>query len=100
MDYSKFDGKFVKIIVVNKDNPYWFDSFLDKVHASNPLHVAVVDDNKHMDFFDDSEIDDIEDTLTIVEKYVDSLEIQGKKKPLNDLMTSLYDEALDQHNYL
>lgn len=53
-----------------------------------------------MDFFDDSEIDDIEDTLTIVEKYVDSLEIQGKKKPLNDLMTSLYDEALDQHNYL
>ena len=99
-DYSNVTKKFVKVIVVNKDNPYWFDTFLDKVHAENPLHLQVVDDNKHMDFFDDSEIDDIEDTLTIVEKYVESLEIQGKKKPLNDLMTSLYDEALDQHNYL
>jgi len=99
-DLSSVNGKFIKLIVINKDNPYWFDTFLDKVHAENPLHLQVVDDNKHMDFFDDSEIDDIEDTLTIVEKYVDSLEIQGKKKPLNDLMTSLYDEALDQHNYL
>ena len=49
---------------------------------------------------DDDEIEDVEDTLTILSKYVDGLEIQGKKKPLNDLMTTLYNEALDEHNYL
>jgi DNA repair exonuclease SbcCD nuclease subunit len=99
-DYSKYTGKFVKVIVVNKENPYWFDTFLDKLHASNPLHVAVVDDNKHMDFYGDDDIEDIEDTLTILNNYIDGLEIQGKKKPLSELMSSLYNEALDEHNYL
>ena len=28
------------------------------------------------------------------------IDIQGKKKPLNELMTTLYNEALDEHNYL
>jgi len=99
-DYSNYTGKFVKIIVVNKDNPYWFDTFLDKVHAASPLHVSVVDDNKHMDFYGDDEVEDIEDTLTILSNYIDGLEIQGKKKPLNELMTTLYNEALDEHSYL
>jgi DNA repair exonuclease SbcCD nuclease subunit len=99
-DYEKYKGKFVKVIVVNKENPYWFDTFLDKLHSANPLHVAVVDDNKHMDFYGDDDIEDIEDTLTILNNYIDGLEIQGKKKPLSDLMTSLYNEALDEHNYL
>ena len=99
-DYTKYTGKFVKVIVVNKENPYWFDTFLDKLHSANPLHVAVVDDNKHMDFYGDDDIEDIEDTLTILNNYIDGLEIQGKKKPLSELMTSLYNEALDEHNYL
>ena len=99
-DYSNLKGKFVKVVVVNKDNPYWFDTFIDKVHGQSPLHVSVVDDNKHMDFFDDDDIEDIEDTLTILSKYVDGLDIQGKKKPLNELMTTLYNEALEEHNFL
>ena len=99
-DYTKYAGKFTKVIVVNKDNPYWFDTFLDKVHGVNPLHVAVVDDNKHMDFLGDDDIENVEDTLTILTNYVDGLDIQGKKKPLTDLMTSLYHEALDEHTYL
>ena len=86
--------------MVNKDNPYWFDSMIDKLHAANPLHVVVVDDHKHMDLMDDDDIEGVEDTLTILEKYIDGLEIQGQKKPLLELMTSLYNEALEEHNYL
>ena len=99
-DYTKYSGKFCKVIVVNKENPYWFDSMVDKLHAANPLHVVVVDDHKHMDLMDDEDIEGVEDTLTILEKYVDGLEIQGQKKPLLELMTSLYNEALEEHNYL
>ena len=99
-DYTKYKGKFTKVIEVNKDNPYWFDSMLDKLHEASPLHVSVVDDHKHMDLMDDSDIEGVEDTLTILEKYIDGLEIQGQKKPLLDLMTSLYNEALDEHNYI
>ena len=53
-----------------------------------------------MDFLGDDDIENVEDTLTILTNYVDGLDIQGKKKPLTDLMTSLYHEALDEHTYL
>jgi len=99
-DYTNVTGKFTKIIVVNKDNPYWFDTFLDKIHSNNPLHLQVVDDHKHMDLLDDDDVENIEDTLTILRKYIDSLEIQGEKNRLDDIMTSLYNEALDEHTYL
>jgi len=99
-DYSKYEGKFVKLIVVNKENPYWFDAMLDKLHKVNPLHLSVVDDNKHMDLLTDDEIEGVEDTLTILHKYVESLEVQGDKNQLSSLITSLYNEALDEHNYL
>ena len=49
---------------------------------------------------DDSDIEGVEDTLTILEKYIDGLEIQGQEEALLDLMTSLYNEALDEHNYM
>ena len=99
LDYDQYANKFVKIIVVDKDNPYWFDSFCDKVYAANPTHVSIVDDNKHMDFMDD-DIENVEDTLTILNTYIDGLEIQGKKKALQALMSTLYQEALDEHTYL
>ena len=71
----------------------WFDAFLDKLHAASPLHLHVVDDHKHMDLMDDADVENVEDTLTILNKYVESMDIQGKKKPLTELMTSLYNEA-------
>ncbi len=99
-DYSKYENKFVKVIVVNKENPYWFDAMLDKLHKANPLHLSVVDDHKHMDLLSDEEMEGVEDTLTILHKYVENLEVQGDKNQLSNLVTSLYNEALDEHNYL
>ena len=99
-DYSKYENKFVKVIVVNKENPYWFDAMLDKLHKANPLHLSVVDDHKHMDLLSDEEMEGVEDTLTILHKYVENLEVQGDKNQLSNLVTSLYNEDLDEHNYL
>jgi hypothetical protein len=42
---------------------------------------------------DDEIIDEAQDTLTILSKYVDSLNIEHKTE-LNALMTDLYNEAL------
>ena len=67
-DYSKYENKFVKVIVVNKENLYWFDAMLDKLHKANPLHLSVVDDHKHMDLLSDEEMEGVEDTLTILHK--------------------------------
>lgn len=99
-DFSELQNTFVKVIIVNKENPYTFDLFMEKVNAENPVDLKVVDDNHHMDMLSDDDVSDAEDTLTILTKYVDSLEINGDKSKLDTLLKTLYNEALEQNNYL
>lgn len=96
MDFEQRDleGKQIKIIVVNKDNPYWFDMYLESIYGLNPDNVSIVDDNKHMDLIPESEIiSEAEDTLTILNNYVDKLNVKENKE-LKKLLTTLYNDAL------
>lgn len=97
-DYSEYKGSFVKIIVTEKNNPYWFDVMMDGLYKSNVNDVSVVE-NIDMDFEDDDMINEAEDTLTILSKYVDSLNIKNNKKELDILLRNLYNEALDMELY-
>jgi DNA repair exonuclease SbcCD nuclease subunit len=94
IDFSVYSETFVKLIVRNKTNPYCFDMFVDKLEKAGVYNVQVVDDHFHMDSTDDSDIiSEAEDTRTILTKYVNQMDIVGKKK-LEILMLSLYEEAM------
>ena len=84
-----------KYIVQNKTNPYWFDIVLDKLYKCNPLNVSIVEDFSDVSF-DDEEglVDQAEDTMTILNKYIESLELKGDKQTLQTLLYDLYNEAL------
>jgi hypothetical protein len=43
---------------------------------------------------DDDIVNEAEDTLTILNKYVDSMQIQGDRQRLDNLIRTLYHEAL------
>ena len=59
------------------------------------MQVQVVQDHLHLDLEDDEDIiDEAEDTLTILNNYVDNLEIKNEKVDLQSLLRALYDEAL------
>ena len=59
------------------------------------MQVQVVQDHLHLDLEDDDDIiDEAEDTLTILNNYVDNLEIKNEKVDLQSLLRALYDEAL------
>ena len=94
VSFDHLTDTYVKLVVKNKDNPYLFDLFVDKVNASNPAHLQVVEDNFHLDLEgDDTIIDEAEDTITIINKYIDNLQLSDSK-PMNDLFYDLYHEAL------
>ena len=44
---------------------------------------------------DEDALSDAEDTLTILTKHIEAMEISGDKTKLDNLMRSLYTEALD-----
>tara|TARA_B100000131_G_scaffold201021_1_gene193201 strand:- start:342 stop:701 length:360 start_codon:yes stop_codon:yes gene_type:complete len=94
-DYSPYSGTIVKVIVTQKNNPYWFDTLLDELYKADVADVSVVE-NVDLEFEDDdSVVDEAEDTLTILSNYIDTLNIQKNKKELDNLIRTLYNEALD-----
>ena len=93
-DYSEYENTYVKVVIQKKTNPFWFDTVLDKLYTANVANLVVVENFSDLEFMEDDEIiDEAQDTLTILSKYVDSLNIE-KKVELNMLMTNLYNEAL------
>ena len=83
-----------KVIVQNKTNPFFFDMTIDKLEKAGVLDLQVVEDHLNLDLEDDEDIiDEAEDTLTILTKYIDQLE-DVNKLGLERLIRDLYGEAL------
>ena len=95
VNFDRYEGTYVKVIKQSNENPYWFDQFMEKLYQSNPTNIQIVDDHMNLDLDDDSDIvNEAEDTLTILSKYIDNMSDKVDKKRLDTLMRSLYNEAL------
>mgnify|MGYP003642690739 CR=1 FL=1 len=93
--FSAFTNKTIKVIIKNKDKPALFDMFIEKLESADPLHIQVVTDHLHLDLEDDDDIiDEAQDTVAILNNYVDGLEIKNDKAELQTLLRNLYAEAL------
>jgi len=89
----------VKVIVQAKTNPYWFDLFMGKIYEDGALDATIVEDHRNMDAISDSDlVSEAEDTLTILSKYIQGLEIGVDKGDLEKLMHGLYNEALSMES--
>lgn len=95
VDFEPYKDSYVKVIVRNKTNPYWFDLVIDKLEKIQPIDIQVVEDHFNLDLEEDTDIvDRAEDTLTILHKYVKSLPTKVDKNRLDSLMRELYTEAI------
>lgn len=96
MDFASLKDTYVKVIVRTKENPTWFDVFIDKLEQAGVADLQVVEDHFNLNLEDDSDIiDEAEDTLTIIGKCVDQLDVQNDRKKLDTLLRELYYEALN-----
>ena len=94
-DFESTRGSYVKVIVKNKNNPFWFDTYIDRLEKAGALDIQVVEDNLNLQLEDDSDIvNEAEDTLTILTKVVDQWETPVDKKRLDNFLRTLYSEAL------
>lgn len=95
INYEEYKNTFIKVIVHNKSNPYWFDMFIDKLEKTGVEDIQVVEDHLNLNLEDDSDIvNEAEDTLTILRKVVDGLDTRVAKKDLDSFLTTLYTEAM------
>lgn len=95
INFNDFANSYVKVIVRSKTNPLWFDMFIENLEKNEVADIQVVDDHLHLDLEDDEDIvNEAEDTITILKKYVDGLNVQADRQRLEGLLQSLYHEAL------
>ena len=93
-DESQYTGKYVKVIVRNKDNPIWFDMMIDKIERAQPADVQTVEDHLNLNLDDDSDIvNETEDTLTSLKKHVHSMSMKTDLFRVEKIITELYTEA-------
>ena len=96
-DFSKYKNSYVKLIVRNKLNPYWFDLFVDKLESIGLVDLQIVEDHLNLNLKDDNNIiSEVEDTVDILNKYVDKLEIKTDKEKLKAMLIQLHNEALNE----
>ena len=90
-DFSFLQRMYVKVIVRNKINAYWFEQFIDNINKWNPSDVSVVEVSVDED---NEDVDQVKDTLTLLTEYVNNLDIQYKDR-LTELLRDLYYEAVN-----
>ena len=96
LDTIDLQGKFVKLVVVNKTDFYKFDKFTQKLYNKGCHDIKIVED---MSEFNEGELLDesinLEDTLSVLGHYVDSIETDLDKENIKNYMRSLYTEAVN-----
>lgn len=100
-DYSKYDiiefqKKYINLIVEKKTDFYKFDQFLNKLYESNIHEIKILEDLSDFSEGDvDTESINIENTLDVLENYIDSVADESNSKDIKLFMKTLYIEALE-----
>jgi len=97
IDLDSLDLKncFVKLVVLNKTDYYKFDKFTQKLYNKGCHEIKIVED---MSEFSDGEIGEeinLEDTMSVLSHYIDTVETDVDKELVKTFMKSLYTEAVN-----
>ena len=94
-DFSKYKDTYVKLVVVNKSNPYAFDLLFDSIYKAGPLDITIIEDpTVLLDNEEEMEVDEAEDTATILRKYIGGLTLPVDNDRMKEFMLDVYNEAL------
>jgi hypothetical protein len=96
-DLSKYTNTYVKVVVVNKTNPYLFDKFMNSLYNVNPIDITIAEDMVDLtEGLDNDIVNEAEDTITIINKFVDGISEENiDNEKLKTVMKELYVEALN-----
>ena len=93
-DVSKLDGKFVKIVVINKSDLFTFDRFVDRIQ-SRKIHELKIAENFN-EFLGENVEDEsisVEETTELLDSYVEAVDTDLDKDKLKVSMRNLLTEA-------
>lgn len=91
---KEYENKIVRVIVRKKSDIKKFEKFVDKLYSSNIAELKVVE-NFTIQESEEFEAFESEDTLSILNRYVEEAEINLDKSVVQKLLQDIYQEACE-----
>jgi|TARA_A100001011_G_C14149047_1_gene773188 ribosome-associated translation inhibitor RaiA len=98
MDLSHFEGKFIKVFVEHRNDYYAFDKFMDRMYKEiSVADLKVVEDFSDLsaDLVHDDVVEGAQDTLSLLDRYVEEIDTKLDKNRIKTKLKSLYIESSD-----
>jgi hypothetical protein len=93
-DASEYDNKIVKVIVRKKTDTKNFERFVDKLYSAGVADLKVVESFVIQES-EEFEVFESEDTLSILDRYIQEAEISLDKTVVQSIMRDVYQEACE-----
>lgn len=92
--FQDYKDLIVKVVVFQKSNKKEYERFIDALSAAGPYDIKIVEkiDGSQLD---DTLVEESEDTLTLLDKFVDDLETDLEKPKIKSIMRNIYQEACE-----
>ena len=97
-DYAYLSGKYVKVIVEKRTSAFLFDTLIDCITKVAPQELSVVEDFSELVNDEDVDVDQAEDTITILNKYVDGLTLPVESDKIKGILREVYNEAMSMES--
>ena len=101
-DYQTFDAreyanKIVKVVVRKKSDTKKFEKFIDKLYAVGVAELKVTENFEFGGWYQQEDFDPLEseDTLSILNRYIEVAEISLDKSMIQKIMQEIYQEACE-----
>ena len=96
-DVREYENKIVKVIVRKKSSIKKFEKFIDKLYSSGVAELKIVENFDFGGWYDskDSEGYESEDTMSILNRYIEESEINLDKSIIQKMMQEVYQEACE-----
>jgi hypothetical protein len=93
-DIGEYENKIVKVIVRKKSDNIKFEKFIDKLYSSGVAELKIVE-NFVVGQVEDFEAIESEDTLSILNRYIEEAEVKLDKSIIQKMMQEIYQEACE-----
>lgn len=94
--YSKYKNTYVKVMIINGKKQWLIDEFLSNFNKIETIDLQVIDESIILNTDVEVDLEEIEDTFSILNSYVDKIEIPEKPKVIKELL-DLYFEAMQMN---
>tara|TARA_B100000287_G_scaffold9259_1_gene9141 strand:- start:1078 stop:2118 length:1041 start_codon:yes stop_codon:yes gene_type:complete len=91
---TEYKGKIVKVIVKKKTDQKQFEKFIDKLSAIGVQELKIVE-NFNIQGDDDFEVEETENTISILNRYIDESEIDCDKSIIKGILRKIYSQACE-----